>query len=342
MFGLKDDIDPTPTDGTEPMTIHRGFQGLTIAFALMAAVVPAQAQRSALTEKMNAYVGCINRESGRAYQSQERYFSWAAKSGPTGKERIIYGTYTIYDTKNCADSVAKANALEPHEPELEALGDAYVAAITKLEPLLKEADEYYDHQDYKDDGMAKGKALHPRLVAAWDAFATADKKLHEAIDVIQDKTAVAKLEELERTEGRKSRFYMEAVMLRAKAVLRIEKADPPDIAKITAALNDYEAIVTEADHFVAENKGDNPGGLPSGIREAMGGGIGSGFINASKEYLKTAKQLMRRVRDHVPYSEGDKMMLNSGGGAWMVEGSPARLTQDYNKLVNSYNNGGRF
>jgi hypothetical protein len=25
--------------------------------------------------------------------------------------------------------------------------------------------------------MAKGKALHPRLVAAWDAFASADQKL---------------------------------------------------------------------------------------------------------------------------------------------------------------------
>ncbi len=125
---------------------------------------------------MNAYVGCINRLSARAFQSRARYFSWAAKSGPTGRERIIYGLYTIYDTSDCAKNVDKANALEPHDAELEAAASAYAKAAAKLETLLKEADDYYTQQDYKDDKMAKGKALHPRLVAAWDAFASADKK----------------------------------------------------------------------------------------------------------------------------------------------------------------------
>jgi hypothetical protein len=36
------------------------------------------------------------------------------------------------------------------------------------------------------------------------------------------------------------------------------------------------------------------------------------------------------------------MILNSGGGAWMVEGSPARMMRDYNELVASYNRGARF
>ena len=58
-----------------------------------------------LTEKLNAYVGCINRLSERSYESRARYFSWAAKNGPTGKERIIYGTYTIYDTSDCKKNV---------------------------------------------------------------------------------------------------------------------------------------------------------------------------------------------------------------------------------------------
>jgi hypothetical protein len=35
------------------------------------------------------------------------------------------------------------------------------------------------------------------------------------------------------------------------------------------------------------------------------------------------------------------MMLGAGSG-WMVEGSPARLTRDYNQLVDRYNSGGRF
>ena len=47
---------------------------------------------------------------------------------------------------------------------------------------------------------------------------------------------------------------------------------------------------------------------------------------------------MRRIRDKVPCSQGDRMMLGSGGG-WMVEGSPARLLRDYNQLIESYNRG---
>ena len=47
------------------------------------------------------------------------------------------------------------------------------------------------------------------------------------------------------------------------------------------------------------------------------------------------------VRDRVPYSQGDRMMLGSGGG-WMVEGSLPRLMRDYNQLVQSYNSGARI
>ena len=62
------------------------------------------------------------------------------------------------------------------------------------------------------------------------------------------------------------------------------------------------------------------------------------FISNAKSFLTTAKQLMRRIRDKVPYSPGDRMMLNGGGG-WMVEGSPPRLLRDYNQLIDSYNRG---
>src|SRR5437763_9215724 len=125
----------------------------------------ARAQSPSLTQKINAYVGCINRLSERAYDSRARYFSWVGKDGPTGRERIIYGTYTIYDTADCRQNVEKVVALEPRDAALEAAAAAYAEAVSQLEPLLKEADDYYRQEDYKDDRMAKGRALHPRLVA---------------------------------------------------------------------------------------------------------------------------------------------------------------------------------
>jgi hypothetical protein len=306
------------------------FRALTFAAVLAALLLgqTASAQTPpapSLTEKLNAYVGCINRLSARAYDSRERYFSWAAKNGPTGRERIIYGTYTIYDTSDCKQNVEKVSALEPRDAALEAAAAAYADAVGKLEPLLKEADDYYSQEDYKDDRMAKGRALHPRLVAAWDAFASADKALRGGVDAINDRRAVERLAEIERSEGRKARYHVEALMIQAKRVLRTQDTATPDIAAITQALNDYESIVKATEQL-------------SGAGDAK---IGSMFIGNAKSFLTTAKQLMRRIRDRVPYSSGDKMMLNGGGG-WMVEGSPPRLLRDYNQLIESYNSGARI
>ncbi|MES5485866.1 YiiG family protein [Bradyrhizobium sp. INPA03-11B] len=303
--------------------------------AIIAFLEPAAAQQTPpaspasvqLTHKMNAYVGCINRLSARSYESRDRYFSWAAKSGPTGKERIIYGTYTIYDTSDCKTSVAAANAADPHDAELEAAANAYVAAVTTLEPLLKEADDYYSQENYKDDKMAKGKALHPRLVAAWDAFASADKALRAGVEAINDKRAAEQLAAIEASEGRKSHYYVEALMIQAKRVLRAQQADKPDIDTITQALNEYEATVKAT---------EDASGKDGDVK------LGSMFIGSAKSFLTTAKQLMRRVRDKVPYSSGEKMMLSNAGSGWMVEGSPARLMRDYNQLVDGYNRGARI
>ena len=113
-------------------------------------------------------------------------------------------------------------------------------------------------------------------------------------------------------------------MIGAKRVLRSMETGKPSVAAMTLAVSEYEALVKSTEKLVADGEGK----------------IDSFFINNAKSYLVTAKQVMRRIRDKVPYSQGDKMMLGSGGG-WMVEGSPQRLMRDYNQLVESYNRGGR-
>jgi hypothetical protein len=60
------------------------------------------------------------------------------------------------------------------------------------------------------------------------------------------------------------------------------------------------------------------------------------FVSSAKSFLTSAKQLMRRIRDHVPLSRGDRMMIDAGGGE-MIEGTPQRLMRDYNSLVEAYN-----
>ncbi len=284
---------------------------------------------SQLTQKLNAYVGCINRLSARAFQSRARYFSWVGRHGPTGRERIIYGTYTIYDTADCRKKISQANFMEPRDAALEAAASAYGDAVGALEPLLKEADDYYTQENYKDDRMAKGRALHPRLVAAWDAFARADKTLRGEVEAINDKRALERLAAIEKSEGRQAHYYVQAVMIQAKRVLRAQEVAKPDLAAIKQALADYEAAVKGAEQFAGNAINDR-------------NKIGSFFMGNAKSFLVSAKQLMRRLRDHVPYSAGDKMMLSSPGAGWMIEGSPQRLLRDYNQLVDAFNRGARI
>ena len=283
------------------------------------AQTPPAGDPPSLTEKLNAYVGCINRLSERSHDSRRRYFSWVGKNGPTGKERIIYGTYTIYDTSDCRKNVEKANALEPRDAELEAAASAYADAVSKLEPLLKEADDYYKQEDYKDDRMAKGRAMHPRLVAAWDAFANADKALRAGVESINDRRAAERLAAIEQSEGKKARYHVEAVMIGAKRVLRSMETDKPNVAAMTLAVSEYEALVKSTEKLVADGEGK----------------IGSFFIDNAKSYLVTAKQVMRRIRDKVPYSQGDKMMLGCRrrlDGRGLATAADARLQPVGRKL----------
>jgi uncharacterized protein DUF3829 len=173
--------------------------------------------------------------------------------------------------------------------------------------------------------MAKGRALHPRLIAAWDAFASADKALRGGGEAINDRRSAERLAAIEAGEGRKARYHVEALMIHAKRVLRALEAAKPDLPAIPQALNEYESIVKGTEQ------------LAGGDSDAK---IDSSYVGSAKSFLTTAKQLMRRIRDKVPYSQGDRMMLNAGGG-WMVEGSLPRLQRDYNQLIESYNRGVR-
>ena len=297
----------------------------------MSASIPALAQDkpAPIGPKLQPYIGCINRLSERSYSSRDRYLSWSKPSGPTGRERIIYGLYTIYDTADCRKNVEKAAEMAPKNEELEKAGAAYAAAVGALEPLLKEADDYYSQENYKDDKMARGKAMHPRLMAAWGAFAAADKELRGVVQKLNDISQMEEMAEVEQREGRKARWHIMDTMLKAKALNRIEGGDPAkmDMAKVQEAIGAYEASVKALETYADAHKDEK---------------IGSIYVSAAKSYLGTAKGLMRRVRDRVPYSSGERMMLSQQGAGWMIEGSPPRLMRDYNELVNRYNSGGRF
>jgi hypothetical protein len=293
---------------------------------------PAQAADPApqtLAAKVQPYIACLNRHSERAFASRARYLSWSARTGPTGKEKIIYGVYTLYDPADCSRGIEAANNMEPHDAGLEKAGSAFAESLFDLVAAVRQANDYYEPGNYKDDNMTGGKLLHPKLMAAFDRFAAADAGLRPVIERIDDRIQLENLAAIEKQEGRKTNYFVLTVMIRAKAVLHAEPTGPTegfDIHQAVQALDALDAAIQDLETYGLAHPGEKAGSI---------------FISGARSFLKSGKELMRRVRDKVAYSSGEKMLLR-GQGSWMVEGSPGALTRNYNQLVERFNSSPRI
>jgi len=280
-----------------------------------------------MSVKLNPYITeCLNTFSKSVRDSEGRYYEWCdPKKGPTGKEAHIRGLYEVsLDPERCGKAVADAKKSKPKDEALEKAADAYVDALKVIVPLTKTAYKYYDKQDYNDDKFAKGKELHPKLIAGFNAFVEADRALSRAVDDVQEGMSKRDLARLEKKEGKKGRWHSKNLVLLAKPVLRegVKDTTKIDLAKLTAAHDTFEKAVEEFDTWSTANKDD--------------ASKFSWVLSGAKDVEGAAKFLMRRVRDKTAYTASEKGMLGTSAG-WMVKGSPDDLLTKYNKLIDSYN-----
>lgn len=223
---------------------------------------PETVASQAVIRKLNAYVGLMNRTL-RASESMARYESWVnMRTGPTGHERIVYGLYSLYDVR---DEIAKAKAAvdaEPRMADLDAAIPPYVAAYEALAPLIAQANGYYERADYKVDKMAEGKTLHAKLAPAGKAFLEERAKLEPLFAREKLKSDEAELASIEKREGRKARWIVANVMLRARPVVELlpREAKPVvDLPAFDAALATYASAVRSMDEYAAAEPGSFTG-----------------------------------------------------------------------------------
>jgi len=212
------------------------------------------ARLSAATAKFNAYVGFLNRTL-RISESLDRYKSWVNWSaGPTGRERIIYGLYEPYDTKEEAAAALAAAGKAPELPDLDAAMKDYVTAVAAISPILVEANGYYDREDYKVDKMAEGKTLHLKIVAAAGPYLAARAKVDALITSEKEKVDLWRLALIEKREGRSAHWHVANVMLRAGRVMDLLPSNAKPIVDLNAfhaAMVDFGEAVKEMDAFAA-------------------------------------------------------------------------------------------
>ncbi len=270
---------------------------------------------------------CRNPFATRIAQSWVRYSSWLgdAKNGPTGHERTVLGLYAITaDPKSCRKAVDAAKALAPATPALDLAAEAYASALEALVPVVDAASLYYEHGEYKDDDFARGRALHPDLVAAFDAFRKADAALAAQLDAAQDGLDARELARLAGDEQQRGRWHLKRTAVLAKEVLR---AGSFDVAKIdVAALSAAEQRFEDARLAFARWCEAHP----------TDAALDASYLRELQQLDLAARELVARARDRRPYTLGERMNLG-GWNEWMVAGSPGRLAARYDAVIEAFN-----
>ncbi|MBS2016438.1 MAG: YiiG family protein [Deltaproteobacteria bacterium] len=255
-----------------------------------------------LLVKLDAYIDCLNAMSGPIHQSRSRYLSWVdAKTGPTGKERFVLGVLDLpkNSAQECSAGLEKARALPPADPKLQAAGDDYAKAVMNLDQLIDDAFAYYDNKNFKDDKFAKGKLLHPQLMAAFSAFSKADTGLHSTVDGITKPLSQRTLGRIEREDGKKFRWHRKNTLIAAREL--IEAGDPVgddddiDFALFSAAFNEFDKAINDLEAYGTLHKKDLD--LQSNPAWPLAGSHYDSFVRSVNDFRKKAREWNRCLRD---------------------------------------------
>ena len=208
----------------------------------------------ATTAKFNAYVRFMNKTL-RVGDSLERYRSLVnMRTGPTGRERIVYGLYSVNDVRSERAGAMSALTTAPLLPDLDEAMRATIAANDAIAPILNEAAGYYDRADYKIDHMAQGKALHGRIVAAAGPFLAARAHLEAVMRTQKGQFEAIRLATIEKHEGRDALWHVTDVMMRAKRTLDTLRAgDHVDVAAFDGDMAGFGESVKAMDAYAAEH-----------------------------------------------------------------------------------------
>ena len=276
-----------------------------------------------LTAKSNLYISkCVNAYSNSVINSYQRYTSWLRdpKAGPTGKESLVYGLYEIRgDGSDCAAAVAEANNAEPDLPELEAAANKYVVALKEAASQVKNVYEYYDQEDYKDDQFEKGKASHQPLMAAFEAFKTANEAFTLEVDKLEDQVAQNRLEQYRNDPTKKFAFAATDFSIKAKKAMTYSARTQYADMSADTLQSHAEELETALSTMRANSSNDGMNGM---------------FVSGGENFVKAVKELMRRVREKKPFTGMEREWVGTSSG-WMVEGSPDKVIHEYNNMIRS-------
>lgn len=160
--------------------------------------------------------------------------------------------------------------------------------------------------------------LHAPLMEAYNAFHAASGELSDALDVKEDERRQQQIAQIEKDEGRSISYYQLRVLGEGKKLVHLLGAEVPDADAAQAQLQLYQQLLDEAQ----KNR--------IGQDDPMWGHV----QRSADGLVRQAGRRLERVRANTPLSRSEAMLLERGT---QPEGSPARLLEAYNDLVDMSN-----
>jgi hypothetical protein len=312
-----------------------GVTAITLAACATKAPAPItkdSPENQATLRKLEGYIVCLG-EAHHNLEVADRYRERYATHPPSATDDTPVQPAT--DPERCDDSVLASVPLEPRLPEIDIAALDYLDAETETYALTVTMHTAFDH-DGPLYNPAAGIALHPRLLAAFDRFDAAQATLFDRVFALNHKIHIDQLARRTKQEGRTFPVMLEDMILRAETVIPYasvssDRLDAIDVAGMTAAIAGLQSAVDEVTAYTELNPKD-PVVLAPGFWHVP--------IDA-KQYVAAARQLAVRARDHVAYTDAEKVQIAAHNEAAVV-GTPAAMIEAYNQLLDVYTPSGSW
>lgn len=283
-------------------------------------------ENQAILTKLHGYIDCLGDHSSRVFRVADVYRERVGGNPPTAETNVRLQASA--DPKECLEAISAAQALPPRLPELDAAGVAYGKAVADVFALTAAGHGYYDRGSETYD-LAKGLALHPELVAAFDAFDEAQGTLFDQVYLLNRTVHIDQLARREKKDGRKLVTISDAVMVEAEGLVRFaatpwDQLDQLDLPALTLQLGGLENVLEKMTAYALDHEEET---------DAFEGF--QTLVAHANAYVIAAKQLVHRARGNVAYTDADKIMIGANNEAG-VPGTPAAMVKTYNRLAEAW------
>lgn len=213
----------------------------------------------------------------------EEFFEKVPDSGvPTENKKVkIFAKHTfaergIKEAEQAFDQAAKVEAGDAIA-KLKPLADRALKAIKKVSTIFRDALNYYNAENYKEDKGSKGKVIFADMKVAATDFRKSIDAISDVLSELEDKETLAELKKFAKDKG--PSYLFRNCNFRAKKLL--DAIDDPK--QFEAQYAEMEQAYKEADTWIKGDKSSK---------------IFKSYMGQVDRFFNNAKKLKRAFADH--------------------------------------------